>query len=684
MRCLYPWTQAYISATGIVKPCCSNIELGNLRDSAVLDVLAGTNMRALRTAMAAQAEDDLPHDCVGCFELAKQGSLHEFHKVYWLGPDVEKELRDLEAGGHREFARNYRVLRDCYERGVHPPAGTRPLGVWCQVGERCNIRCIMCWQDHEKPNNLSADQIEQVRQLIPTAHTLHITGGEPTVFGDFWKLVDCFREQATPKSRFLFLTNGLLLKNKLHRFDGIDNVTFSVNVDGPTRESYEKIRHLGKWDLLLENLEAIVEYKHKHNKRNWALGTAFTLMRSNIELLDESMRFADRFGACWICQIIGGEYYPVAQCRVYFEENIFRFDHLGFSKDDIVHRLEQLLPLARSVKNSPEVAASCVEATIALTRNTQQLHVPPEQAARLRGLADDYALSRAIKEIVDAGAGRKSIGELIQIAGLKRKQAGPDSVAAAAASLEVARGHLGQGDCAAALPHLERAHEGFRKAHGAAHPDVVDAALELGRCLSALGRSAGAEPLLRQAYAYHERADGKTHKATSAAAMALGRCLVARRRAEEAEPLLRQALASYQKLSGTESSYYGMAVVELARCLCARRQHVEAELLLREALSLYERILGMENWATAEATCLLSRCLRAQRRTADARIVLDRLVGHCRRTLGTLHPITQMTIRELGGIRGTVAHVLRVAWRAARKAARAGRALRTRIHAEVR
>ena len=79
-------------------------------------------------------------------------------------PDAFFERAD--GGDIKAFVDNYRIVRDCYISGNQLPAGAKPLGLWCQLGEHCNIRCIMCWQDHDSPARLSKAQIDQVRDLI--------------------------------------------------------------------------------------------------------------------------------------------------------------------------------------------------------------------------------------------------------------------------------------------------------------------------------------------------------------------------------------------------------------------------------------------------------------------------------------------------------------------------------------
>jgi molybdenum cofactor biosynthesis enzyme MoaA len=652
MRCLFPWTQVYVENDALVKPCCSSIELGNLRDTRLADIPFSAQAQSLRKAMAASAQDDLPRDCVGCYALARLAGRHTFELTYPLGADTELALRDLERQGHGAFAHNYRTVKQAYEKGTQLPRGARPLAIWGNLGTHCNIRCIMCWQDHVNPLKLTDEQIDNIKELIPTCHTLQLVGGEPTVYKSFWDLADYFREHAIPQARFLMLTNGLLLtRDKLERLDGIEHVNFCVNIDGPSKESYEKIRFGGKWEVLIDNLRTLNAYRRKHGKKNWCLSLAFTLMRSNVGMIEEGIKMADAFDAGWHCGVIFGEHAPIEQCPVFFDENVFRFAHLGLSKDDILARLSAAIPTARRLRTAPDTAVTCLEATMQYVRNTEQVRIPPDRVARMRAITDKFKLSAEIQDCMatysGSGAKRTTISELIQIVGVRRKERGQDDQATIAAVLELAKGHVARGEHAEALPHFRHALAFHQQNAGTDAKSAAAIALELAKCHMALGQTADAEPHARQAHAWAEQSLGANHSVTRAAALELATCLNALSRHAEPLPLLRSTLAYYESALGPKHSYTIRTVFELARSLTAAGARAESEPHWSRALAYCQAAFGSDHSYTAVAAHELARCRAAQGDHAAAVALLEGALDYFRRALGPQHAATAGAASEL-------------------------------------
>lgn len=392
MRCHLPWTQVFLNSGGAIAPCCAPMELGNVDSSTVSASFVGGSYEDLRSDLAAGVKTPRTAHCDNCYALRNYTATgYTFDVAHGFGGDTDRTLATLE-GTHPEFVANYRRVREAYMQGAPLPAGSKPLRLEVQLGEHCDIRCIMCWQDHERPSTLKRGTLDELAELLPCVQNLMITGGEPTIFKSFWKLIDAFRTRANPLARLQFLTHGQHLKDVVHRFAGLDFVGFCVNIDGPTRESYERIRFGASWDKLHESLQALCEAKK--TRPGWGLNTTFLLMKSNIELIAESLALARQYGAQWSCGLIAGEFQPVAQCRTYFDENIFRFAHLGYTRDEIIARLRAALPLA--AENGP-LAKGCLEATIEQVRQTEQMRIPARVVAELNALADLDELSKQIR-----------------------------------------------------------------------------------------------------------------------------------------------------------------------------------------------------------------------------------------------------------------------------------------------
>ena len=346
MRCYLPWTQIFVNANGATSPCCAPLDMGNLAERTLPEVFNGASYQRLRADLAQSRRGESTRYCDGCYanrKMAESGitfdvanglrlagregppaedaaaSTPERRKAF-LVSETDLALAELDRT-HPAFTENYRRVRAAYVEGKPLPTGAMPLRMEIQLGEHCDIRCIMCWQDHLKPRALKPENFDQIAEMLPYVVSVLFTGGEPTIFKDFWKLVDRFKAEANPYAKFDVLTHGNRLKDNIDKFDGIRNLNLAVNVDGPTRETYERIRKGANWDKLNESLQAVKEARARNP--GWQLNTSFLLMRSNIDLIEESFDFAERYDAAWGCGMIAGEYTPANQCRTYMEENIF-------------------------------------------------------------------------------------------------------------------------------------------------------------------------------------------------------------------------------------------------------------------------------------------------------------------------------------------------------------------------
>lgn len=624
MRCHLPWTQAFINANGLVAPCCAPLELGNLADHGVAGVFTGEPYRTLQADLAAGRQTAATRYCDNCYALRKFiESGYTFDTAHAVGPDTEATLAALEST-HPDFVANYRLVREAYVNGTTLPSQARPLRLEIQLGEHCDIRCIMCWQDHAHPRGLRRETYAEIGELLPYAATVLFTGGEPTIFKAFWQLVERFGEVANPETRLQFLTHGQHLKEHLHRFEGIRRIGFCVNVDGPTRETYEKIRAGASWEKLNESLAAVAEACTTHP--HWGLNTTFLLMKSNIALIDESIAFANRYNAQWSCGMIAGEYAPVAQCRTYFTENIFRFSHLGYSVDDIVRLLEVSMPQA--IDNGT-VARASLEATMQQVRTTQQLQVSPEMAAELNALSDPHELSQRLRALVvqEAAQTRPTLEELQAALGAAEQAHGLRSAAYATAALALGQREAEEQQETAAAAHLRAGLAVCAQLDSYDPACVAEATFHLGRCL-ARGSDPEATAVLQDAWGRLRTILGPTHSRTAEAALELGKALNGHKRYSDAAPVLEESYRAFTRLHADQdlSSYVAVSASELGTSYLELGRK-EAEAPLRKALQMYEAMWGRDSSLAIGAAQQLRRLYTAAARMADAAALLKRYPG---------------------------------------------------------
>jgi sulfatase maturation enzyme AslB (radical SAM superfamily) len=168
------------------------------------------------------------------------------------------------------------------------------------IDESCNLHCPSCRRDpimitsgpdydkKVKDVNTILGWLEQYNDPI------HITmsgNGDVLASSIMRPLVKNFRPR--DQQTFTIFTNGLLIKKQINDgmpiFDSITN--FKISVDAGSKEIYEDVRRPGKWEVLLENFDYLVELKkHKNVNLN------FALQNKNYKDIPNFIQLCNRYG----------------------------------------------------------------------------------------------------------------------------------------------------------------------------------------------------------------------------------------------------------------------------------------------------------------------------------------------------------------------------------------------------
>lgn len=137
----------------------------------------------------------------------------------------------------------------------------------------CNIRCVMCFQVDKSfssnKNFMGFMSIEVFKKIIEEAvhegcHAVTLASrGEPTLHKQFGKLLEILKE-----AKFLDLklnTNATALdEKKIHNILSAEFSEVVFSVDAGTKETYEKIRVLGNFDKVVNNIKMFNDIKKKY------------------------------------------------------------------------------------------------------------------------------------------------------------------------------------------------------------------------------------------------------------------------------------------------------------------------------------------------------------------------------------------------------------------------------------
>jgi GTP 3',8-cyclase len=168
-------------------------------------------------------------------------------------------------------------------------AGTRPVPVNVEIDltNACNHRCTFCqWGSYIQSNRATMPEAVVRRTLgeLRMLGTRSITwtgGGEPTLHGAFFDLLDC--------SHALGLDNGLITNGS--RLDAAHDdqllsqlVWLRVSMAGGDRASYRAVQGRDDYDLVVASLRRLAATKRQRSAAA-DIGVAFLLTRSNVDSL---------------------------------------------------------------------------------------------------------------------------------------------------------------------------------------------------------------------------------------------------------------------------------------------------------------------------------------------------------------------------------------------------------------
>ncbi|WP_374434024.1 radical SAM/SPASM domain-containing protein [Inhella sp.] len=194
---------------------------------------------------------------------------------------------------------------------LSPPLGLGQLKVLIDVSNKCNLRCTMCHFSFDEffyrpAEHLNPEQFDRIAaQIFPFAHTVVLSAGsEPTVSPHFQEILD--RASQWPLKELKFLTNGIKLTTDLCAAILRSKVTqIDVSIDGARAQTYERIRRGASFERLTTNLARLRDMKAALGRSTPLVQFNVTLMRDNLEELDEFVDLAEALGVARIgCRLL--------------------------------------------------------------------------------------------------------------------------------------------------------------------------------------------------------------------------------------------------------------------------------------------------------------------------------------------------------------------------------------------
>ncbi|KPI18401.1 Radical SAM domain protein [Actinobacteria bacterium OK074] len=191
---------------------------------------------------------------------------------------------------------NQRLNIEEYERGA-TKLKSRPLAVFIELTQNCNLRCPMCrfGEKYDPALNLDDATFDRlVEELFPTAHVVDLRGwGESTMLPRFGEFVARALEH---RVQLRLVTNGQVNRRPVWDMMMRAHALVTVSCDAASPELFAKLRAGGTIERLVRTVETLVEARDRHGapRENVCLNVVSSI--DNLGELADIVRLAARLG----------------------------------------------------------------------------------------------------------------------------------------------------------------------------------------------------------------------------------------------------------------------------------------------------------------------------------------------------------------------------------------------------
>jgi pyruvate-formate lyase-activating enzyme len=269
--CMEPWLKMELTdPDALVHQCCSDWTVGprgDRRVSTLREIWNGPGYRAARRLMLRGPITDLCRPvCPRLHDRANEAS------------------RFSVIPGSPGFVRNQELMLEDIAEG-REELRSMPLNIGLCPSTYCNFDCIMCGYGRTPRRDIPEEVWDELPYFLPTLSTLVLLGGEPLANPRTMTFLRAFDSARWPDTGISVTTNGsLLTRATLRHLASCPFASILVSVNAGTAETYEAVQRGTPFQTLLENLDALVEFRAAHN-RPFDLRTGFVVQPANAHTL---------------------------------------------------------------------------------------------------------------------------------------------------------------------------------------------------------------------------------------------------------------------------------------------------------------------------------------------------------------------------------------------------------------
>jgi radical SAM protein with 4Fe4S-binding SPASM domain len=222
-----------------------------------------------------------------------------------IGNIYDAPLRDIY---NSERAREYRQQEiesnlKCLGRCTLPQKEIKYDDVWrdydsqvkrlhIEFGEKCNIACIMCNQDHKSRLELDENVLVTNVDIPRSDPAILLQGGEPLVIQSAKRFFDHCAENG---AKVTFLTNGTAISEEMAEKIALHarSITFSLNA--ATKETHEIVNAGSKFDKVIRNIGRVTGAKRRL-RGGVHINGHMTIVPENLDELPMFIEMREEFG----------------------------------------------------------------------------------------------------------------------------------------------------------------------------------------------------------------------------------------------------------------------------------------------------------------------------------------------------------------------------------------------------
>jgi len=234
------WNEVFINQNGNVYPCCHERPgiIGNIYTARLADIInSAAAKRHRRDSLSSRLRCYPP-----CSILRKSKACASFETV------------------HADYSRLKRLK--------------------ILFGERCNLDCIMCWQDSRSRKVLDYDALTRNVDLYPFG-SVEIQGGEPLLIPEAKRFFDYAVSKGKKPS---FLTNGTLITPEWADKIGRHSLFLHVSINAATKETHEFVNRGSTWKTVLTNIRRVRTARDRYRSDLSILGHMTIVERNLAEI----------------------------------------------------------------------------------------------------------------------------------------------------------------------------------------------------------------------------------------------------------------------------------------------------------------------------------------------------------------------------------------------------------------